>query len=143
MSDRPWEFGEARDVCRDASSAQHAAEEAMKDAAKDFAIAEEHYRKALATEIVSLHNDGLVWSVCGDVARGDDRVAELKRKRDIAEGVREAMTHAAWRRAADRRDAQRFSDWSQRRELAELTGSAPEPEGPDGEVHGRGLRSAA
>jgi hypothetical protein len=55
-------------------------------------------------------------------------VARLRRERDIAEGVREAMQQAAWRRAADRKDTQRFIDWSARRELAEGYGNAPEPE---------------
>lgn len=122
MSDGPWSFGEAREACRNASAAQTAAEQALKDAARDAAQAEAAYRVALATKIVELHDGGLAWSVCGDVARGDEEVAELKRLRDIAEGVREAMTHAAWKRAADRRDAQRFADWSQRREFAETGG---------------------
>jgi hypothetical protein len=128
VPDQPWDFGQARLACRDASQAQIAAEESMKNAAKDHALAEERYRKALAVEIVTLHNDGVAWSTCADLARGDDKVAELRRKRDIAEGVREAMVQAAWRRAADRKDAQRFADWSQRREFAEAYGQVPEPE---------------
>ena len=38
------------------------------------------------------------------------------------------MQQAAWRRAADRKDAQRFADWSQRREFAEADGGSPQPQ---------------
>ena len=125
----PWTFDEARDACRKATQAQEAAEEAMVEAARKHAVAEESYRKALALEILRLHNeDGVAWSVTADLARGKDSVAQKKRERDIGEGVREALTHAAWRHNANRRDAQRFADWSQRREIAEGYGQTPEPE---------------
>ena len=97
----------------------------MRQASHDVALAEEAYRLALAEAIVRLHAAGTAWSVCADVARGEKPVAELRRKRDIANGVQEALVQAAWRRAADRKDAQRFSDWSQRRELAEGYGQTP------------------
>jgi hypothetical protein len=120
----PWTFSEAMAACQGASRRQQAAEDAMREASKAFALAEEAYRLALAKEIVNKHNvDGVAWTVAPDLARGDKDVARLRRERDIAEGVREAMQQAAWRRAADRKDAQRFSDWSQRRELAEHGGT--------------------
>lgn len=126
MSEQPWTFDEAIDKSRLATQLQAQAEEAMKEAARDFAVKEEAYRKALALKIVELHDGGVAWSVAGDVARGDEEVARLRRERDIAEGVREAMVQLAWRRTADRKDVQRFSDWSQRRELAEFHGRDPE-----------------
>lgn len=120
----PWAFDEALAACRSASRAQSDTEDALKEAYRNAAEVESEYRKALAKAILHLHDDeGLAWSVCGDVARGDEAVAELKRLRDIAEGAKEATTHAAWKRNADRRDAQRFADWSQRREFAEAAGS--------------------
>lgn len=119
MSDRPWDFAAARTACQKASAAQGTIVEELKQAYREYAEAEEAYRKALAAEIVRTHNDGVAWSTVPELARGDDRVAELRRERDIAEGVKEAMTHAAWRRKADRDDAQRFADWSQRREFAD------------------------
>jgi hypothetical protein len=120
MSSAPWDFGEAIQACRNASRAQEQTEQQVKEAAVKLAEAEEQYRLALAREIVRAHDqDGLAWSVCADVARGTVEVARLRKQRDIAEGVYEAMRQAAWRRVADRRDAQRFSDWSQRREFAE------------------------
>lgn len=122
----PWTFAQATANCRKAAIAQENAEQTLRDAARDFAEKEEAYRKALAIEIIKTHADGVAWSTAPDLARGDDNVARLRMERDVAEGVREAMTHALWRHNANRRDAQRFADWSQRRELAE--GNVPEPE---------------
>lgn len=116
----PWTFEQAMAACQQASQRQRAAEDAMREASIRFAEAEEAYRKALALAIVRKHDaDGVAWTVAPDLARGNDLVARLRRDRDIAEGVREASQQAAWRRAADRKDAQRFADWSQRREAAE------------------------
>ena len=91
---------------------------------RDFAQAEEAYRKALAIAIVGQHDAGVAWSVAPDLARGDASVAALRRKRDVAEGVKDAMQQLAWRRSADRKDAQSFARWSQARELAEFRGEA-------------------
>lgn len=124
---QPYDFEQARDAARRASSAQQNAENAMKQAARDYATREEAYRVRLAETILRVHADGVAWTVAGDIARGDKDVARLRRERDIAEGVREAMQQAAWRAAADRKDTQRFIDWSARRELAEAYGGAPEP----------------
>jgi hypothetical protein len=120
MTHAPWDFDEARSHARDASSEQRAAEQFVKEAYKDFAVKEEAYRVALAKEIVRKHDeDGVAWSVAPDLARGAPSVARLRRERDIAEGVKEAAGQLTWRRAADRRDTERFIDWSMRRELAE------------------------
>lgn len=126
---QPYSFEQARDAAAKASRAQEAAETGLRESARDFAEKEERYRIALAKEIVRQHaDDGVAWTVAPDLARGDVTVARLRRERDIAEGVREAMQQAAWRRAADRKDTQRFIDWSARREVAEGYGNAPEPE---------------
>lgn len=123
MTAGPWTFEQARDACYRASVAQRQAEELGRAAARDYAVAEEAYRVALAKEIVRQHaEDGVAWTVAPDLARGDSTVAALRRRRDIAEGVRDAAQQAAWRASADRKDAQRFADWSCRRELAENGG---------------------
>ena len=123
MSDqRPYDFGGARDAATRASRAQVNAEDFIKESARTFALAEESYRVALAERIVELHSEGTAWSVCGDVARGDKRVAKLRRERDIAEGVRDAAVQACWRRTADRRDTERFIEWSMRRDLSDARG---------------------
>lgn len=114
----PWTFDQARQACADASRHQKAAEDALTAAAKDFAQAEEAYRLRLAEAIIEIHSEGTAWTACEDLARGRKDVAALRRERDIKEGVREAMQQACWRRTADRKDAQRFADWSQRKEVA-------------------------
>lgn len=134
MSEAPWTFAEAAAKCRRAAVAQEQAEQSYLAAARDFAAKEESYRVALAIEIVKTHGDGVAWSTAPDLARGDAEVARLRLERDIAEGVREAMEQALWRMAANRKDAQRFSDWSMRRELAEAAGTVPEG---SGQVFGR------
>ena len=128
MTGQPYTFAQAAGAARQASLAQQSAEDAVRQAARDFAVKEEAYRIALAKEIVTQHDQGVAWSVAPDLARGNKTVAALRRERDIAEGVREAMQQACWRRTADRKDTQRFIDWSMRRELAEGYGQTPEPE---------------
>lgn len=118
----PWTFDEAEERCKAASLRQEAIEKELRQAYVTAAEADEAYRVALAKEIVRQHDAGVAWSAASDLARGHQLVAALRRQRDVAEGVREALVQAAWRRAADRKDAQRFSDWSQRRELAENGG---------------------
>ncbi len=122
----PWTFEQAQDHLRTASLAQQEVERLLRDAFARYAVAEEKYRKALALQIVSAHNDGVAWSAAADLARGDKAVAAARRERDVAEGMKEAVVQAGWRRASDRRDAQRFADWSMRRELAEFHGETPE-----------------
>ena len=137
MSERPYSYPQAIEAARRASAAQANVEDSLRESSKDFAEAEEAYRIALAQEIVRQHaEDGVAWTVAPDLARGDKHVAKLRRERDIAEGVREAMQQQAWRRAADRRDTQRFCDWSAKREFAEAYGQVPEPalEAPIGSV---------
>jgi hypothetical protein len=119
VNSAPWDFNEARRNCHRASQRQEQAEDALRKAYIDKAIAEESFRVALANRILELRDDGVPATVCSDIARGDATVADLRRKRDIAEGVCEALSQAAWRMTADRKDAQRFADWSQRREMAE------------------------
>lgn len=131
---QPWDFNQATANCRAAARSQEQAEQTLREASRDFALKEESYRKALAVEIVKAHADGVAWSTAPDLARGDDTVARLRRERDIAEGVREALSQAVWRHTANRKDAQRFADWSARRELAEAYGQTSEP---NGEVIGR------
>jgi hypothetical protein len=96
---QPYDFEQAVAAAREASAMQRAAETAMRDAAREYAQAEERYRVALAKEIVRQHADeGVAWTVAPDLARGNVTVARLRRERDISEGVREAQQQAAWRR---------------------------------------------
>lgn len=119
MTNTPYTFGEARDAAARASRAQESAETFMREASKDAAQKEERYRIALAGKMVEHHADGVGWSTTAELARGDATVARLRMEFKVAEGVREAASQAAWRRSADRRDTERFCDWSMRRDLAE------------------------
>ncbi len=130
MSDVPYSFGQARKAAEAASRAQQAAEDALRAAARDAAEAERAYRQALSETILRLRADGMAATTCADVARGDKRCAELKYARDVADGVREAAVHGAWRRAADRRSTELLCTWSMRRQMADLAGPEPEPDNP-------------
>lgn len=124
----PWTFQEATDNCRLAARGQEQAENALREAYRDFARREQAYRQALATEIVRQHaEEGVAWTVAPDLARGDSTVARLRMERDVAEGVKEAMQQAVWRATANRKDAQRFAEWSMRRNLAEGYETPVEP----------------
>lgn len=116
--DHPFDEPDARDAARMAASLQAGAEGQIREAFSKLAAAEQSYRKALAVKITELHADGVAWSVCADLARGDEKVARLRMERDIAEGVREAAVQASWRRAADRKDIGRLIEWSARRDVA-------------------------
>lgn len=115
----PYTFTEAVAAARRAHDAQRAGEQAVRDAAGDLAEKERAYRVALARQIVEVHAEGAAWTVAQDLARGDDRVAELRYLRDVAQGVLEAAQQRAWRQAADRRDTLEMIRWSRSRELAE------------------------
>jgi len=115
----PWSFDEATGAAHKASSNQRAGEEFVKQAYRDYALAEKSYRVALAKRIVELRSEGNAATLCTDLARGDEHVAELKFRVVAAQGVKEAAVHAAWRNSADRRDTEAFVDWSKRRNLAE------------------------
>lgn len=113
----PWSITDAREVLAASSLAQQVAENALREAVKTAAHAEEAYRRALAEKITTLRADGAAATTVADLARGDDTVARLRRARDIAEGVKEATVQAGWRASADRRDAQSLTAWSMRVDL--------------------------
>ena len=108
----PWDFNEARAAARSASETQREAENARREAAEKCAQAELLYRKALAHKIVELHADGVAWTVAQDVARGDEKVAQLRFERDVAKGVLDAAEQRAWRHTADRKDTTGLIEWS-------------------------------
>lgn len=122
----PLDLHEARDAEREAAALQRGAEAALREAFVNLAEKERAYRVALARRIAELHADGIAWTACGDLARGDEKVARLRMERDVAEGVKEAAVQAAWRHAADRRALGRLVEWSARRDAA----SGLEPEQP-------------
>lgn len=108
----PYDFDQARNTAHKFQSAQIAGEEALRDASEKLATAERLYRKALAVAIVELHADGVAWTVCQDLARGDQKVADLRYARDVAKGVFEAAQSATWRHTANRKDCLELIVWS-------------------------------
>jgi hypothetical protein len=107
-----WDFFQAVEATRKAKEAQEDAETAREEAAEALATAELTYRKALAQEITRQHGDGTAWTVCQDMARGEDHVAQLRYERDVAHGVLAATEQRAWRHTADRKDALALIEWS-------------------------------
>jgi hypothetical protein len=108
----PYDFAEAISATQRAAKAQKGAEQARRDAARDLAGKEHAYRLALAKKILEAHADGVAWTVAQDIARGDDRVAQLRYERDVAKGVLDAAEQRAWRHTADRKDMTEFIQWS-------------------------------
>jgi hypothetical protein len=117
----PWDFDEARDKLRACSSEQKASEEFIRTAYKGYAEAEKAYRLGKGSKITELRSSGESVTLAADLARGDAHVADLRMRRDIAEGVVEASKQRSYTAAADRKDAQGLAQWSQRRELAEMS----------------------
>lgn len=119
MSERhviPYDFGEARDAIRLASSSQKSAEQAIRDSYREHGEAERVYRKALARQITLLRSEGIPVTIVSDLARGDKHVADLRYMRDVKDGVREAALSAMWRHSADRRALEQLVDWSKKLE---------------------------
>jgi hypothetical protein len=117
----PWDWDEAASALRACSGAQKASEQFVLTAYQQYAQAEKAYRLALASKITELRAAGESVSLAADLARGDAHVADLRMKRDIQEGVKEAARQRSYTAAADRKDAQGLAQWSQRRELAEMS----------------------
>lgn len=129
----PWSIEEAGAQLRRASRFQQAAEEQLKEAYSEAAQAEDAYRIRLAQVITSLREMGVPATVCQDLAKGAEDVAELRRARDVAAGVKAAAEQVCWRRTADRKDAQALAGWSERQMFAEAAGrNAHEFEKPVG-----------
>lgn len=122
ISGQPWPFDEAVAIAHKASKFQMQVEDEVRKAYTAHAHAEENYRLALASRIVELRAEGAAAILARDLARGDPRIAELKREEEIADGLKESAKQASWRRAADRRDVEGFTAWSMRRDLAEGRG---------------------
>jgi hypothetical protein len=139
MSNQPYDFGQAQAASREAAANQRAAEQFAINSTKAYAEAERAYRKALADKILELRAEGMAITACGDVARGDRAVADLKFHRDIAEGVKDAAWQSGWRASGDRKAVQTFCEWSMRRDLAD---GYRQPDGPAEPVTYGGRRAA-
>lgn len=132
----PFEVQDARDAARVASERQKTVEDQIRDASRRLATAERHYRELLTTRILELHaKDGVAWTACESIARGEKGVAKLRYERDIAKGVLESVQQQGFRYGADRRDLHKLIEWSQRRDLR----VDAEPDWNKQPVHGSGV----
>ena len=61
---------------------------------EESAMAERDYRIALSKKILILRDAKIPVTIIGDLARGDEQVAELKFKRDVAEALFESVKQA-------------------------------------------------
>jgi hypothetical protein len=121
----PLQIENAREAAHRASELQRKVEDDVRNASKDLAEKERAYRKLLSERILALKAEGHAITACGDIARGEKEVADLRYKRDVAEGVLEAARQQAFRRGADRRDIDTLLHWSMSRDLR--TDAPPSP----------------
>jgi len=110
----PYDFGEAKAAISRAAQLQRSAEDAIRESYRSYGAAERAYRLALAEEIIKMRAEGVAMTVAQDLAKGEKHVADLRYKRDIAEGVREAAKSAIFRHTADRRELEQLVAWSLR-----------------------------
>lgn len=111
----PYDYGQAKRAHARASREQAEAAVFKARAWREYAKAEKAYRLALRLEITRLHlEEGVAWTACGDMARGETKVADLKLKRDVAEGLAKAADDVSYQRAADRRVVDQLTAWSMR-----------------------------
>ena len=61
----------------------------IKERGKNKTIAERDYRVGLAKEILLLRSSGIPIITISDLCRGNEKIAELKMNRDIAETIYE------------------------------------------------------
>jgi hypothetical protein len=114
----PFLVEDARAAAHKASELQRSVEDAIRDSSRKLAEAERQYRLKLTTRIMELHaQDGVAWTACDVIARGEPAVADLRYARDVAKGVLEAAQQQGYRYGADRRDLHQLIEWSQRRDL--------------------------
>lgn len=115
----PWSFQEAVEQSRNAETEQRRVESEVALAYREAGRAQELYSVALARRMFELKSSGVAVTACEVLAKGDPRIAELRRERDIKEGLKETAKVAAWRTNADRRDVTALLEWAQRRDLAD------------------------
>lgn len=111
---RPYDYAAAKRAIARGSRDQASAAQWRADTAKAYAEAEKAYRTELAKKILELKSQGVAVTACGDIARGDEHVANLKFKRDVQEGIREAAEGLQWQASANRRSLEQLVEWSRR-----------------------------
>ena len=113
----PLEIEDARQAAHQASELQRACEDRVKQTSRALAEAERQYRMKMSTRITQLIAQGTAATAAKDIVRGEKPVADLRFKRDVAQGIFEAAKQECFRRGADRRDVHQLITWSQARDL--------------------------
>lgn len=114
----PFEIVDAREAARKASEQQKSVEDQIRKRSRRLAEAEARYRERLSVRIMELKTEeGIAWTVCSDVARGEEDIAQLRKARDICQGLLESVQQQGFRYGADRRDLHKLIEWSERRDL--------------------------
>lgn len=142
----PFLIEDAREAAHKASEQQRGVEDAIRTASRQLAETERQYRLALTKKILHLHaQEGVAWTACDVIARGEENVAKLRYERDVARGILEAAQQQAFTYGADRRDLHRLIRWSESRDLRVDTPPEhwPQPEGAGVDTRTGELRSAA
>lgn len=122
----PLDFGQLQALFARADASQQEGEDFLRTAARQLGETAAAYRKALALEITRLRNDSAPATLARDLARGNERIADLKAAETLAEGIYEAAKQACYRHAADRREVEQLGEWSRR---VALDGQQREPRG--------------
>lgn len=110
----PYDYGEAKRALARASRDVLAAATFEREAREKLAAAERAYRKALALRMVELRAEGVAATTCETLAKGEDRIADLRYHRDVAAGFHEAARHATYNATANRRAVDALVAWSMR-----------------------------
>lgn len=113
----PFEIQDARDAQHQAAATQRAHADAIAAAHGALGDAEYTYRTALSARWKQLKEEGWAATTCGDIARGEESIAHLRRERDRRKGELAALEEISYSLAADRRALDGLVDWSKRREL--------------------------
>lgn len=108
---------EARDAEHAASESQRKHADALAKAYDAKANAEYAYRVALSARWKQLKDEGWAATTCGDIARGEQSIAALRRDRDRCEGEVERLKEMSYTLGADRRALDGLVDWSKAREM--------------------------
>jgi hypothetical protein len=134
----PFEIVEAREAEFAASKAQRDHADALGAAHLKLADAEYTYRTALSARWKQLKAEGWAATTCGDIARGEESIATLRRERDRREAEVKRLEEMSYALGADRRALDGLVDWSKHRDLrvdAEPADWSKQP------VEGRGVPS--
>lgn len=114
-----WLWQEAQEQMAVSAAAQERAEQEVRECAEVAAQAERDYRVALHKRIVTLRGEGTAATACESLAKGEPEIADLRYRRDVAEGVLVAAKAAVYRKRDDRADTLQLARWAMAREMAD------------------------